>query len=202
MNPRPCLCCAFLALLLLLQVSLGNVGMRALASSSGAEENRLPKLDPDYAGVVIPPNIAPLNFRIEEPGVFFAVELQGPAGKPIQITSRKPEIALPIGPWRALLEANRGQEFSLRVTVKNKNGDLARFAAITNFVAREEIDGYLVYRRLNWQFSMYGSGNIGIYQRNLSDFQESEIVRVKERSEHAATCVNCHTFLEHRPEAS
>jgi WD40-like Beta Propeller Repeat len=200
MNPRPCLCRAFLPLLLLLEISFGNLALRAVGASSGAEENRLPKIDPDYCGVVIPPNIAPLNFRLEEPGIFFAVVLQGQAGKPIQVTSRKPEIALPIRPWRALLEANRGKEFSIRVTVKNKNGVLARFAAITNFVAREEIDGYLVYRRLNWQFSMYGSGNIGIYQRNLSDFQESEIVRVKERSEQAATCVNCHTFLEHRPE--
>ena len=200
MNPRPCLSRALLPLLLLIAGSFGHLALPAVGSSSGGEGNRLPKIDPDYCGVVIPPNIAPLNFRIEKPGISFAVELQGQAGKPIQVTSRKPEIAVPIRPWRALLEANRGKEFSIRVTVKNTNGAVARFAAITNFVTREEIDGYLVYRRLNWQFSKYGNGNIGIYQRNLSDFEESEIVRVKERGERPGTCVNCHTFLQHRPE--
>jgi hypothetical protein len=98
MNPRPCLCRASLPLLLLIDVSFSSLVLRAAASSSGAEENRLPKIDPDYCGVVIPPNIAPLNFRIEEPGISFAVELQGQAGRPIQVTSRKPEIAVPIKP--------------------------------------------------------------------------------------------------------
>jgi hypothetical protein len=54
---------------------------------------------------------------------------------------------------------------------------------------------------LNWQFSRYGNGNIGIYQRNLADFQETELVRIKERNaDNRGTCVNCHTFLQNRPD--
>ena len=163
-------------------------------------ETRLPKIDPDYCGVVIPPNIAPLDFRIQEPGQSFNVQIEGAAGAPIAISSRKPEVVIPIKPWRAFLEANRGQTFTIRVMVKDEAGALTRFAAITNFVAREPVDGFLVYRRLNWQFTEYANGTIGIYQRNLADYQETELVRIKERNTDSSTCVNCHTFLQQQPD--
>ena len=34
-----------------------------------------PALFPDYTSVTIPPNIAPLNFTIEEPGKIYFVEI-------------------------------------------------------------------------------------------------------------------------------
>ena len=54
---------------------------------------------------MIPPNIAPLDFRIQEPGLSFAVRIAGEAGTPIEISSRKPEVVIPINPgglcWKA-----------------------------------------------------------------------------------------------------
>ena len=35
------------------------------------------KIKPDYAGVVIPPNIAPLNFVVLEQGTKYQVRIQG-----------------------------------------------------------------------------------------------------------------------------
>ena len=32
------------------------------------DHSRVPYIDPDYMGVAVPPNIAPLNFVIKEPG--------------------------------------------------------------------------------------------------------------------------------------
>ena len=203
MNARPRLFRAVSPLLLLLiqMASEGLFGLLALsAAAGGTPETRLPTIDPDYCGVVIPPNIAPLDFRIQEPGRSFAVRIAGVAGAPIEISSRKPEVVIPIKPWRALLEANCGQAITLQVTAKDENGTLTQFAAITNFVAPEPVDGFLVYRRLNWQYSQYGNGNIGIYQRNLADYDETELVRIKERNPASGTCVNCHTFLKNQPD--
>ena len=166
-----------------------------------ASEARLPTIDPDYCGVTIPPNIAPLDFRIQEPGLSFEIRIAGAAGTPVEIFSRKPQVVVPIKPWRALLEANRGQPITIQVAAMRETGELDRFAVITNFVAPEPIDGFLVYRRLNWQFTRYANGSIGIYQRNLADFQETELVRIKERNaDNRGTCVNCHTFLKNQPD--
>jgi hypothetical protein len=200
-RPRPFRAVSPLLLLLIKMVSEGLFGFLALsAAAGGTPETRLPTIDPDYCGVVIPPNIAPLDFRIQEPGRSFAVRIKGMAGAPIEITSRKPEVVIPIKPWRALLEANRGQAITLQVTAKQEDGTLSQFAVITNFVAPEPIDGFLVYRRLNWQFTRYANGNIGIYQRNLADYDETELVRIKERNPAINTCVNCHTFLKNQPD--
>jgi hypothetical protein len=59
-----------------------------------AENARLPRIRPDYAGIVIPPNIAPLNFLVEEPGVEYRVRIHGAAeenGVEIVIGSRGPK---------------------------------------------------------------------------------------------------------------
>ncbi len=199
---RPFRAVSPLLLLLIQMVSEGLFGFLALsAAAGGTPETRLPRIDPDYCGVVIPPNIAPLDFRIQEPGRSFAVRIAGVAGAPIEISSRKPEVVIPIKPWRALLEGNRGQAITLQVTARDENGAIVQFAAITNFVVPEPVDGFLVYRRLNWQFSQYGNGNIGIYQRNLADYDETELVRIKERNaDDHGTCVNCHTFLKNQPD--
>ena len=42
----------------------------------------LPRLFPDYVGVTVPPNIAPLNFSIQEPGASYRVELRSINGPP------------------------------------------------------------------------------------------------------------------------
>lgn len=39
------------------------------------EVNAIPTIKPDYTEIIIPPNIAPLNFQIEEKGKAFAVDV-------------------------------------------------------------------------------------------------------------------------------
>ena len=43
--------------------------------------DREPSIFPDYHGVTIPPNICPLNFRIDEEGSFYRVLLSVPHEK-------------------------------------------------------------------------------------------------------------------------
>ena len=48
-----------------------------LAGTPRSASRRHPVLYPDYAGTVIPPNIAPLNFVVKEPGVRFLARADG-----------------------------------------------------------------------------------------------------------------------------
>ena len=45
------------------------------------ETNRVASIYPDYYDLILPPNIAPLNFIINEPGTKFRVEISGENGK-------------------------------------------------------------------------------------------------------------------------
>ena len=47
---------------------------------------RQANIDPDYSGTVIPPNIAPLNFIVKEPGTRYYVKISSKEGKKIEIS--------------------------------------------------------------------------------------------------------------------
>jgi len=159
-----------------------------------AAAQRLPRIRPDYSETVIPPNIAPLNFLVEEPGVEYRVRIHGAGGKDILIASRSPGVINPLRPWRELLDQNRGGRIGLDIYVKDKDGRWSRFDSIENDVAREEIDSHLVYRLIGPLGTMYR--NFGIYQRNLENYDESPILT----DDSFGGCANCHSFVNNRPD--
>jgi hypothetical protein len=167
----------------------------AAGASASIEQAKAPRMFPDYSGIVIPPNIAPLNFKVAEPGARYRVELRSTRGDPLIITSRSASIRIPAKPWQALLRANAGEPLFCDVWVQTSPGLWNRFAPVTNFIARETIDSHLVYRRLKSQFNRFF--NLGIYQRNLESFDERPLL---ENSKIGHQCLNCHTFLNHQPD--
>ena len=54
--------------------------------------NHPPRIHPEYEGVTIPPNIAPLNFVVDEPGDAYEISLRGVRGKPVIVRSRSAAI--------------------------------------------------------------------------------------------------------------
>jgi hypothetical protein len=145
--------------------------------------------------LVIPPNIAPLNFVVQEPGAAYRIRLRGANSGAIELKSRSSSIQFPLAPWRDLLNENKGQRVLLDIAVENAAGQLRHFQTITNVVAQEAIDGYLAYRLLGPLYNAYK--DLGIYQRNLESFEESTILQ---NSSFNQGCVNCHTFLNRRPD--
>jgi hypothetical protein len=156
---------------------------------------RPPKITPDYSGIVIPPNIAPLNFVIREPGQSYRVRIFSRRGSPLEIASRKPSITLPLRSWGALLQANGGEEIYCHIATKDSQGHWLDYPAITNFIAPEAADNYLVYRWLKPLYNAYA--DLGIYQRDLRNYDVTEVLhnRVIDRD-----CLNCHTFLQNEPD--
>jgi hypothetical protein len=156
---------------------------------------------PDYGGVVLPPNIAPLNFAVEERGTRYFVRAHAPNGKAIEVFSRKREIHIPQRPWRRLLENNRGGTLNLDIFVKagptdQKTGrpdQWQRFARVTNTIAQEDVDDFIVYRKIWPAHSKWRQ--MGVYQRDLRSYDESVVL---DNDFFRQGCVNCHTFCNHR----
>lgn len=157
--------------------------------------SRPPRIRPDYHDIVVPPNIAPLNFCIEEPGEQFFVRLRSDQGTPVEVFSGSESIEIPRGAWRQLLTANRGKTLSCDVYVRQHQGHWRRYQTITNKIAHEKIDSHIAYRLLNPD-SMYYR-DIGVYQRELETHDESIVLHGRSYKE---GCVNCHTFLDYDPD--
>jgi hypothetical protein len=174
------------------------VAWRCLAGwdvpSDSAAVQRPPRIRPDYSNVVIPPNIAPLDFLVEEPGVEYRVRIHAAEGKEIIVGSRQPSIVIPPRPWRQLLDQNRGGRIEFDVYAKDEQGRWTRFSSFSDDVAREEIDSHVVYRLLGPICSVYR--DMGIYQRNLETYDESPVLT----TESCGGCMNCHSFANHRPD--
>ncbi len=171
----------------------GAIGRRVPNVDHALPVSRAPAIHPDYAGIVLPPNIAPLNFAIREPGRRFFVRLRGDAGEPIEIVSASPKITIPQGRWRSLLSANRGA--SLRVEVyAQADGQWRHYAPIVNSVAEEEIDSFLAYRRIGPVHRKWTS--VGVYQREMGSYRESVVL---DGMSFETGCVNCHSFAANDP---
>lgn len=156
--------------------------------------DRLPSIFPDYSLTIIPPNIAPLNFYIKEKGTAFVAKIYGKYGIPFIINSKEPLIYININKWRKLLKANTNNEICFEIYVRNEHKQWLKFKTIANKVSQENIENYLVYRLINTGYVLWK--NLGIFQRNIENFDESPVF-VNSSVEEA--CVNCHSFCNCDP---
>lgn len=154
-----------------------------------------PKIKPDYSNTVIPPNIAPLNFVILEPGKKFLVKIHAPNGRPITVQSRTSKIKMPLKPWKRLLGENKQGKLFFDIYTYLPEKGWYKYQTITNTIANEKIDPYLVYRFMRPIYNWWKS--IGIYQQNLENYKNSVVFH---GSSFGNGCLNCHTFLNNTPE--
>ena len=155
--------------------------------------HKIPVIRPDYTDTAIPPNIAPLNFVVKEQGRQYYVKIHSAKGNSIDVFSKTGQIVIPIRQWKELLSANRGRQLYFDIYIRDKTNRWTRFKTITNKITSEDIDRYLVYRKMvpvhsNWS-------RMGIYQRNLENFDESLVL---DNRFHRGVCLNCHTFYNNR----
>lgn len=181
--------------LMLLGVAASTHLAAAAPNLAGAlAVNQLPRIKPDYAGVTIPPNVAPLNFEIQEPGTGFLVRLQGATGEPIELSAEHAKILIPEKRWHQLLSENRGAVLKVEVYAQSENNQWKRYTAITNWIAAENIDPVLIYRKIHPAHSTWSS--MGLYQRDLTTFDEKPFL---ENSRFANDCCHCHMLRNNDP---
>lgn len=143
---------------------------------------------PDYKDVVIPQNIAPLNFMIKD-AEGLVVVFEGDRGSCLTV-SGEDRIDIDSAEWRNLLTAERGGE--IKVSVYANLDGWKRYASHSLTVA-EPIDAYLSYRLIEPGYELYRQ--LGLYQRNLENFVQNPIYENnREYEEENNHCVNCHNF--------
>jgi hypothetical protein len=123
------------------------------------------------------------------------VRIHTAAGPAVDVFSRTGEMRIPLRPWRALLAGSRGGRISFDIYVKDAEHGWRRFRSISNTIAPEDIDGYLVYRRMKPIYNWWQG--IGVYQRRLVDYGESLVLHGRSFEE---GCLNCHSFVGNDPD--
>ncbi|MBO4451739.1 MAG: PD40 domain-containing protein [Bacteroidaceae bacterium] len=150
-----------------------------------------PDIYPDYKEVVVPPNIAPLNFGIRGNVTDCVAQFTLPNNQTITFGSGN-KVLIDEGDWHDMLAAARGGDIKVEVFALENN----RWRAYMPFnirVAKEEIDPYISYRLIFPSYVAYEM--LSICQRNLSNFDEKDIYNNMIISgEKDGQCINCHSY--------
>ena len=176
------LCCpALLALVLL----IGSACTRAVEDATVVDE--LPKIYPDYVGVTIPADIAPMNFNVNG-GDIQTIDVVVKGSKGGEMHTQGEFADFDAGEWRQMTEQNKGGILNFTVCVL-KNGKWWKYRDFSMTVSTYTLDDYgLTYRRIPPGYEV--GGNIGIYQRDLHSFDEYAILT---ETAVPGRCMNCHT---------
>lgn len=185
--------------------------------------DRAPTIYPDYRDVTIPPNVAPLNFDVQENAErFVACVFDDGAEEPVATFSGK-EIRFSQRKWRRLLERNVGKALRFELFAlnaderesggegknggsgkkegnrakKENGGGWVKYADWEMRVASEPIDPWVSYRLVFPGYEYYS--DLALWSRSLETFEERPIIRARLVAER--TCVNCHTFQAGRTDS-
>ena len=173
------------------------VSVFLLSCSSGPDNptqaSQLPEIYPDYIGVTIPADIAPLNFNFADETIDrMDVIVKGNKGGELHVNGEWADFD--IDEWHALTEQNQGGKLTVTVCTE-KDGQWTQYKDFDIFVSETRLDDWgLTYRRIKPGYEV--GGDIGIYQRELGSFDEYAIIT---ETVVPGRCFNCHTANRTNP---
>ena len=154
-----------------------------------------PPIFPDYVGVTIPCSMAPLNFRVPDAD-WMEVTVATGDGTYLATVEGEGLASFPLKDWHRWLAQVVGGSLQFEVTVWNTQyPDGVRYLPFTVWVSPDSIDAYIAYRLIEPGYELWHE--MGIYQRDLSTFEETPIVTNRQNHE---GCVNCHAFCNYSPD--
>ncbi len=155
-----------------------------------ATTDTLPPVTPNYESVTVPVNIAPLNIMAINKAEKIDVTVCSSDGEAVLHSQSAQATSFSIAEWHCLLAENIGKSIIYKVTIK-ENGRWTQYKPFEIFVSPDSIDYGLVYRLIAPGYETFSS--MGIYERNLSNFDQRAIV---ENNLLQNNCVNCHSFCQ------
>lgn len=161
--------------------------------SNCTSSNATPVIYPDYVGVTIPSNIAPLSFMLKDTTYTDCVaRLTAADGKSLTYGDGL-KVMIDEDEWNGMLKASAGKAINVEVFGKKSDGSWTAFKSFKINVAKEEIDPYISYRLIEPSYIMYDEMNIS--QRQLTSYDESEIFNNKITwDQKKGQCINCHSY--------
>ena len=152
-----------------------------------------PAIYPDYTDVTVPCNIAPLVFRVVEPGADF-VTCFTVGDKALVYGGR--EVAPAVEEWRSLMAQAAGGAIKVEVYAYADDG-WKMYEPFSIAVSADSIDPYISYRLIPPSYVAYEK--LTISQRDLSNYDETVIYNNKfVSSEPDGQCINCHAYKNYK----
>lgn len=147
---------------------------------------------PDYTDIVIPVNIAPLNFLMRNNPERVCIyinneEFYNKSGAEVEIDQ---------GDWKELLEANKGNKLNVRIDALTEYG-WEEYRAFTWEVTTDKVDPYLTYRLIEPDYEVFN--NLVLQERCVENFD------TKNFSDYGIVgnkCMNCHNYASQDPSTS
>ena len=160
--------------------------------SDARQESAQPQIYPDYVGVTIPVNIAPLNFCMaDEQALLIDAVITDRHGHSLHSQGEE-SVDFDIDDWQTLLAENRGDSISVTVSARFDDG-WHTYSPFSIYVSPDSIDYGLCYRLIEPGYEVWSK--MGIYQRDLSSFDERPLIE----NTQFEGCVNCHSFNRGNP---
>lgn len=155
-------------------------------------DKALPPIFPDYVGVTVPANIAPLNFEVKG-ATHIQADLK--AGNEEVRAVGERYVDIDIDDWRTLLaEAGKsGGKVSVTVSVwTEQEPDGVEYSSFDILVSEDEVDPWVAYRQIPPGYELWC--RMGIYERDLTSFDERAIITNRQNND---GCLNCHSFAQY-----
>ena len=177
---------------------IGLIGLMSLTGCSNEtvndakKETVQPHIYPDYLGVTIPVNIAPLNFSMaDEAALRIDAVITDRHGHNLHSQGEE-SVDFDLEDWHQLLSQNRGDSLSVTVSAKYDDG-WHTYRSFSLYVSPDSIDYGICYRLIAPGHEVWSK--MGIYERDLSSFDERPLIE----NTQFEGCVNCHSFNRGNP---
>ena len=160
--------------------------------SDAKQEAAQPDIFPDYIGVTIPVNIAPLNFNMaDETALRIDAVITDRHGHELH-SQGDDAVDFDLDDWHTLLGDNPGDSLTVTVSAKYDDG-WHTYRPFVLYVSPDSIDYGLCYRLIVPGYEVWSK--MGIYERDLSSFDERALIE----NTQFEGCVNCHSFNRGNP---
>lgn len=174
-----------------------------LASCSAGHENAvkqnsLPPIYPDYAGVTIPVNIAPLNFLLRDSTVTETevvltctgtVAAENGGQHSLTVTGHGNAVQFGMDEWKSFLRKAAGGKVSVQVYACSEYGVWKEYNPFAWNVVGDSIDPYLTYRLIEPDYEAWNK--LQIKQRCIENWEEKTLA---DHNLQENRCMNCHAF--------
>lgn len=164
-----------------------------------AEVDALPAIYPDYVGVTVPLNIAPLHFHIDHDSTATDFVTRFTVGGEQWVLGDE-DVRPGLKMWHKMVAAasKADGKMTVEVFVKDDN-QWQRRKPFEIIVSNDSIDPYISYRLISPSYVTYE--DLTINQRCLENFDESLIYgNMINSDEENGQCINCHHAQWYNPQ--
>ncbi len=159
-----------------------------------ATSNEEPDIYPDYKGVMVPVNMAPLTFEMEHEAEEMVARFTADNE---ELVCGGDKIQPNQDDWQRLVTQAAGKHIGVEVYARHE-GQWTKYKPFDIYVSKDSIDPYLSYRLISPSYVSYEE--LTISQRCLENYDESVVydnILCSEEGAGKGQCINCHNYQQY-----